>query len=321
MATSYPFDPELAPLVDLLPEGLMDISRPKETRAAFNELISSMNVDLDLSGVQVENRSVPGPEGAPDVPLRIFAPEGLAAKVPCILHIHGGGFVVGNLDGEMGSCVALCRQLGVVVVSVDYRLAPEVPYPGALEDCYAALAWLHAQAPALQVDPSRIAVLGMSAGGGLAAATCLLARDRGGPAICFQYLGIPELDDRLETSSMRAFDDTPMWNRPNAVMSWDAYLGDDYQRGAADVPYLAAPARAEDLADLPPAYVSTMEFDPLRDEGIEYALQLLRAGVATELHSFPGTFHGSSMFPHTQISKREATEQLAVLRRALQLDA
>ena len=163
MATSYPFDPELAPLVDLLPEGLMDISRPKETRAAFNELISSMNVDLDLSGVQVENRSVPGPEGAPDVPLRIFAPEGLAAKVPCILHIHGGGFVVGNLDGEMGSCVALCRQLGVVVVSVDYRLAPEVPYPGALEDCYAALAWLHAQAPALQVDPSRIAVLGMSA--------------------------------------------------------------------------------------------------------------------------------------------------------------
>ncbi len=320
MATQYPFDPELAPMVDLLPEGLMDISRPRETRAAFNELISSMNSELDTSGVAIENRNVPGPAGAPDVPVRLFAPEGLAASVPAILHIHGGGFVVGNLDGEMAGCITLCREMGVVVVSVDYRLAPEVPYPGPLEDCYAALQWLHAEAAALQVDPTRIAVQGMSAGGGLAAATCLLARDRGGPAICFQYLGIPELDDRLETTSMRTFVDTPMWSRPNALLSWDAYLGEEYQRGSADVPYLAAPARANDLADLPAAYVSTMEFDPLRDEGIEYALKLLRAGVATELHSFPGTFHGSAMFTHTQISKREAAEQLAVLRRALQLD-
>ncbi|MEZ5569371.1 MAG: alpha/beta hydrolase [Halioglobus sp.] len=320
MATQYRFDPELADLVELLPDGLMDTSNPEKTRAGFIELIDSMNADLDYSGVQMENRSVPGPEGAPDVPVRIYTPEGLAAPTAGILQIHGGGFVVGNLDSEMGTCLNLCRQLGVVIVSVDYRLAPEVPYPGPLHDCYAALRWMHAHADDLQVDASRIAVYGMSAGGGLAAALCLLARDRGGPAICFQYLGIPELDDRLDTASMRAFNDTPMWNRPNAVQSWDAYLGDSYRRGASDVPYLAAPARANDLADLPPAYVSTMEFDPLRDEGIEYALKLLRAGVQTELHSFPGTFHGSAMFTHANVSQREAGELLAILRRGLKLD-
>ena len=119
---------------------------------------------------------------------------------------------------------------------------------------------------------------------------------------------------------MRAFTDTPMWNRPNAELSWDAYLGDQYSRGAGDVPYHAAPARAEDLSGLPPAYVSTMEFDPLRDEGVEYALRLLQAGVPTELHNFPGTFHGSSLFATAQVSQREAQEQLAVLRRALNIE-
>ena len=118
---------------------------------------------------------------------------------------------------------------------------------------------------------------------------------------------------------MREFVDTPMWNRPNAELSWDAYLGDAYQRGSDDVPYLAAPARAEDLSGLPPAYVNTMEFDPLRDEGIEYGLRLLQAGIPTELHNFPGTFHGSSLFTHAAISQREAGEQLTVLRRALNL--
>lgn len=317
----YRFDPELADLLDLLPEGMMDLADPEKTRAGFIELINSMNVSLDYTGVEIENRDIPGPEGAPDIPVRIYRPEGLSDTTAGILQIHGGGFVVGNLDSEMGSCLNLCRELGVVVVSVDYRLAPEVPYPGPLDDCYAALQWMHAQAADLQVDVSRIAVYGMSAGGGLAAATCLLARDRGGPGICFQYLGIPELDDRLETTSMRAFNDTPLWNRPNAIQSWDAYLGEAYQRGGADVPYLAAPARANDLAGLPPAYVSTMEFDPLRDEGIEYALKLLRAGVPTELHSFPGTFHGSAMFTHAAVSQREAGELLAVLRRGLKLDS
>ena len=144
------------------------------------------------------------------------------------------------------------------------------------------------------------------------AAVALLARDRNGPKLCFQLLGIPELDDRLDTPSMLAFTDTPLWNRPNAEFSWRAYLGD----GAEVSPY-AAPARAEDLSGLPPAYVSTMEFDPLRDEGIRYAARLLEQGVSVELHHYPGTFHGSHMLRHAQVSKRTNAEMLDALRRGL----
>jgi acetyl esterase/lipase len=319
---SYNFDPELAAGVDLIPSGAMDISKPVEARKAFMQLINMLNSSLDQSGVVIENLEIAGANGAPDIPLRIYTPEGLSEPTAALLQIHGGGFVLGNLDSELGNCLSLCRKLGAVIVSVDYRLAPEHPYPAGLEDCYSALQWAHDNQTFLKVDPTRIAVIGMSAGGGLSAGLALLAKQRGGPAICFQYLGIPELDDRLETHSMRSFVDTPMWNRPNAEVSWDAYLGSAHSRGGNDVPATAAPARAslEDLSGLPPAYVSTMEFDPLRDEGVEYALKLMRAGVATELHSFPGTFHGSSLINQAQVSRREATEQVAVLRRALQLE-
>jgi acetyl esterase len=318
---AYHYDAELASMLKLLPDTSFTISNPQQARASFLEMTTSLNADLDESGVVIANQTIAGPEGAPEVPVRIYTPEGLNAAVPALLHIHGGGFVIGSLDSEHGSCVALCRRLGVVIISVDYRLAPETPYPGPLEDCYAALVWTSSNSARLQIDPARVAVFGQSAGGGLAAAVALLARDRKGPQICFQYLGIPELDDRLETASMKRFVDTPMWNRPSAELSWDFYLGDQYQRGAADVPYLAAPARAEDLAGLPPAYINTMEFDPLRDEGVEYAVKLMHAGVATELHSFPGTFHGSSIFSSAQISRRESAEMFAVLRRALQIEA
>ena len=183
--------------------------------------------------------------------------------------IHGGGFIVGSVEAEHVGAALTAIGAGAVVVSVDYRLAPEHPYPAGLHDCYAALSFLHAEAAALGVDPGRVAVVGTSAGGGLAAATALLARDLGGPPVCFQMLHIPELDDRLETPSMQEFVDSPMWNRPLAVQSWKAYLGD--LSGAPDVPSHAAPARATDLAGLPPAYISTAENDPLRDEGIIYA--------------------------------------------------
>jgi acetyl esterase/lipase len=186
-----------------------------------------------------------------------------------------------------------------VVVSVDYRLAPENPFPAGLEDCYAALSWFSTHAAELGVDPERIAIHGGSAGGGLCAALALLARDRSGPSIAFQYLGIPELDDRLTTSSMTTFVDTPMLNRPTAIHSWDAYLGPG-RRSTDNVPPYAAPARATDLTGLPPAYISAMEFDPLRDEDIAYATALLAAGVPVELHLFPGTYHGSSVIANAE---------------------
>jgi acetyl esterase/lipase len=182
-----------------------------------------------------------------------------------------------------------------------------------VDDCYATLQWMHAQASTLGADPHRIAVGGQSAGGGLAAAVALLARDRGGPPICFQFLGIPELDHRLETTSMRTFVDTPMWHRANAVLSWSYYLGPD----STEVSPYASPAVAPDLGGLPPAYVTTMEFDPLRDEGILYALRMMEAGVSVELHSFPGTFHGSGMVPTAEVSRRGHAELMTALGRGL----
>ena len=308
-------DPELAALVDVLP--VIELDDMQVARDAFEQLIASFNADIPgIESLEIEDRLVPGHEGDPDVPVRIYRPkEPHTPPVPGILQIHGGGFVIGSVQTEHAGAALMAIDTGAVVVSVDYRLAPEHPYPAGVHDCYAALTFLHAEAGALRVDTSRLAVVGASAGGGLAAATTLLARDRGGPPLCFQMLHIPELDDRLETPSMQSFVDSPVWNRPLAEISWQAYLGDLH--GAADVPVYAAPARAADLSGLPPAYVSTAENDPLRDEGIIYAMRLLQAGVSTELHQFPGTFHGSAMVTSAAVSKRARLEANAVLRRGL----
>jgi acetyl esterase len=314
---TYAFDPELAEMAAL------SVNPPPssavEARERTEAMLAVMSVGLDVSDLDIDDRVVAGAAGDPDVAVRVYAPKVRATRVvPAVLYIHGGGFFLGSIDTEHAGAARLAQELGVVVVSVEYRLAPEHPFPAGLEDCYAALTWLHEEADALGVDAARVAVIGGSAGGGLAAGLALLARDRGGPAICFQYLGIPELDDRLETPSMQRFHDTPMWSRPAAEKSWEWYLGDAW--GTDDVSPYAAPARATDVAGLPPAYISTMEFDPLRDEGIFYALKLMAAGVSVELHSFPGTFHGSAIATGAAVTRREAAERFTVLRRALGLD-
>jgi acetyl esterase len=312
-------DPELAAMVDLLPK--MDLADPVAARRAFEEILVAIKFDIPgIETLAIDDRTVPGADGDPDVPVRVYrqAQASTAGRVPGIVMIHGGGFIIGSVEAEHAGAALTAIDTGAVVVSVEYRLAPEHPYPAGLHDCYAALSYVHAEADALGVDPARVAVIGASAGGGLAAATALLARDRGGPPICFQLLQIPELDDRLETESMRLFVDSPMWNRPKAVQSWQAYLGP--LSGADDVPAYAAPARATDLSGLPPAYVSTAENDPLRDEGITYAQRLLQAGVSVELHQFPGTFHGSALVTSAAVSRRAQRESALVLRRALGVD-
>ena len=314
---TYDIDPELLPALEFLPN--LSIEDAPAARTGFNELIQQMNGELDESGLDMENLTIPGPEDAPPVPLRVYTPQGVTGPVPALLYVHGGGFVIGNLDSEHGNCLALCRDLGIVLVSVDYRKAPETPYPGGLEDCYSALTWMSENAARLGIDADRIGLFGQSAGGGLSAATALLARHRNGPKLCFQYLGIPEVDNRLNSPSMCKFVDTPMWNKPNAELSWDYYLGSAYSRGGENVPAYAAPARAQDLSGLPPAHVTTMEFDPLRDEGVLYALKLMQAGVSVELHSYQGTFHGSTMLAHAAVSQREIAETRVALRRALKL--
>ncbi len=311
---TYNFDPELQDIAVCLPTtGFEDVVG---SRAMIKEMLGPMNAELDFSAIDIVDRQIPGYESAPDVPVRVYTPKNRSANIPGLLYIHGGGFTVGSLDSEHGFAGMICEKVGVVVVSVDYRLAPENPYPAALNDCYAALQWLHKSATELGVDPERIGISGQSAGGGLAAALALFARDKGGPSICFQVLNIPELDDRLETTSMKTFVDTPLFNRPGAIVSWDFYLG-DIKRGSADVPIYAAPGRATDLSGLPPAYVMSMEFDPLRDEGILYALKMLESGVPVELHTYTGTFHGSAMIQFAAVSQRMEVDLLGALQRGL----
>jgi acetyl esterase/lipase len=239
-----------------------------------------------------EQRFVPGPPGAPDVRVLVYTPHGEAsAPRPAYLHIHGGGYVLGGPELNDGSNRSLAAELGCVVVSVDYRLAPETPFPGALEDCYAALGWVNAQAGQLSVDRERIAIGGESAGGGHAAALALLLRRRGEFSVCLQLLDSPMLDDRTgSTRDPHPYCGEFVWTPASNRFGWRALLG--MEPGGAEVPVEAVPARAADLSGLPPAFIVVGALDLFLEEDMEYALRLTRAGVPTELHVIPGAFHG-----------------------------
>ena len=327
MSTEYPIDPELLSWLETrqAPPPMTSLETIRMLRSALAELLRSGPGELLPSyqpgqAIDVWDEEVPGPAGAPDVRVRIYAPERRDGPLPGLLHLHGGGFMIGSVEMSDVSCTRYADQVGAMVVSVDYRLAPETPFPGPVEDCFAALTWFAAKADDLGVDPGRIGVIGESAGGGLAAGTTLLARDRGGPVLCYQHLDIPELDDRLDTPSATRYVDTPLWNRPNAVFSWRSYLG-EVTPGGPDVSPYAAPARAADLSGLPPATVTVCQFDPLRDEGIAYAQGLMAAGVPTELHAYPGTFHGSAGAAEAAVTKRMIADNVARLRRGLKVTA
>lgn len=269
------------------------------------------------AGVTAEDRDVPGPDGAPPVGVRIYrGARTPATGAAALLWIHGGGMVMGDLDQSDAYCADVADTLGVVVVSVDYRVAPEHPYPAPLEDCYAALRWLGASTGALGVDVARVAIGGSSAGAGLAAGLALLARDRGEVAVCYQHLIYPMLDDRNITASSHAIVDPRVWNRTSNLAGWNAYL--DGRAGFADVPAYAAPARATDLAGLPAAYVCVGTLDLFRSEDIEYAQRLIEAGVRTELHIYPGVFHASPTYiAQAAVSKRWTADQREALARGL----
>ncbi|HEY3723311.1 MAG TPA: alpha/beta hydrolase [Acidimicrobiia bacterium] len=246
----------------------------------------------------------------PNVPVRVHRPRDVQGLRPGILSIHGGGFVLGSYDTDDEQFERWCPDLGVIGVSVDYRLAPETPYPGAIDDCYAALRWLHENATALGVDAARIGVCGTSAGGGLAAALALMARDRGDLPLAFQLLEAPMLDDRQRTPSSR-LTDLLIWSKETNEFAWRSYLGDLY--GTGEVPRYAAPARATDLGFLPPAFVSVGSVDGFRDECVDYALRLNQAGTPTELHVYPGAPHGYQLAPESAVARqgrRDADEWL-----------
>lgn len=252
----------------------------------------------------------------PKVRVLVYTPPGLTMPAPAILFIHGGGFSLGSVDQDDGAAAALALDIGAVIVSVDYRLAPETPYPGPLEDCYAALRWLSAQADELGVDSSRIAVYGHSAGGGLSAIVAQMARDRNGPAICFQMLCYPMLDDRMVSGSMTTRNGTGIFDRDAVALSWRSLLDNGH---LSHLPYASA-ARAKNLAGLPPTFIDTGELDVLLDEDIDYARELMAAGVAVELHVYPNAYHGFDMFAADAPISRQAVEtRKMALKRALGL--
>ena len=265
--------------------------------------------------VRLADRSVPGGAEGEERTLRLYVPDELAH--PAALYwIHGGGTVIGDLEMNDHYCANIASRLGVLVTSIDYRLAPEHPFPHGLEDCYAGCRWLFETGGGLGIDPARIAVGGGSAGGLLAAALTLLARDRGRFLPCFQFLVYPMLDDRNVTRSSQAVTDPRVWDRASSLAAWDAYL----QGGAGgdDVSPYASPARADDLRGLPPAYINVGDLDMFMDEDIAYAQALSHAGVPVELHLYPGAYHGSpGSVPDAALSRRWNADELEALRRAL----
>ena len=255
-----------------------------------------------------------GLAGAPDVELLLLRPRDAVTPVPLIFHLHGGGLIVGTMYDDVLAAAQLAAEVGGAVASVSYRLAPEYPYPAALEDAYTALAWLVSEADGLGIDPGQVVLEGVSAGGGLAAATALLARDRGGPQLAGQMLVCPMLDDRNDTLSSRQMAGVGAWDRTANATAWDAYLPGS--AGDPDVTPLAAPARAGDLSGLPPAYVDVGSAETFRDEAVSYADAIWRSGGRAELHVWPGGSHGFDyMAPAATLSRDARLARLRWLRR------
>jgi acetyl esterase/lipase len=286
-------DPELAAIIE--PFAYVDYD---ETTVQEMREMLPFTPATSLPEVRREDRTV---SADPEVIVRTHRPTRATAPAPAVISMHGGGFIIGNRTFDDPRLGHWCTELGVVGVSVEYRLSPEVRYPGPLEDCYAALRWTVEHADELGIDPSRIGVTGVSAGGGLAAGLALLARDRGEHQIAFQLLECPMIDDQQTTAS-RQRPGLPMWSREANDYGWRNYLGDLY--GTDDVPSYAAPFREGDLAGLPPAYVSVGALDGFLDEDVAYAARLNAAGVPTELHVYPAAPHAFQLFEGSALADR-----------------
>src|SRR5437879_5435581 len=324
------FDPELAAglavIQEMLPDFAALMARDGDIGVAVRELRTQLaaslsaqlrgeDADLTRDGAYtVSEREVPGPPGAPDVPLLICLPSKASAPVGLLYNIHGGGMIGGDRHIGMPRYVEIAEELGVAIVSVEYRLAPDHPHPAPVEDCYAGLVWTVEHADELGIDPDRIVVIGGSAGGGLAAATALLARDRGGPALLGQFLTCPMIDDRNDSYSTRQMAGHGLWDQAANRLGWTALLG--AAAGGPDVSPYAAPARATDLSGLPPAFIDVGSAETFRDEAVEYASRIWQAGGSAELHVWPGGFHGfAGMVPQSALSQAANAASQEWLRR------
>ncbi|MEV6302536.1 alpha/beta hydrolase [Actinoplanes sp. NPDC051861] len=316
---AVPFDPELAAALDVigaqLPSALTaDMIQPMRDGALLADLTDD---DLSREGAfTVARHTVPGPDGDPDIELLVLTPADASGPLPGIYHTHGGGMVLGNNRTGVDGPQDWAREVPAVIVSVEYRLAPEHPHPAPAEDCYAGLVWTAKHAAELGIDPDRLLIAGASAGGGLAAAVTLMARDRGGPALAGQMLLCPMIDDRNDTPSAEQMAGRGVWDRTANDTGWTALLGD--ARGGPDVSPYAAPARATDLSGLPPAFIDVGSAETFRDEDVAYASRIWQAGGQAELHVWPGGFHGFDMLvPQAAVSQAARAARIRWLQRLL----
>ncbi len=298
------YDPEIRAALEQGPRlGSVNATNLAKIRADRLQL----NAQVPLSdAVTRTDITVPGPDGAPDVRLRVHRRAGLEGDLPCLFWIHGGGYVLGAPEQDDLRFDRWCQRFDVVGVAVQYRLAPEHPYPAPLEDCYAGLKWVKEHGSEIGVDPGRVGIGGPSGGGGLAAGLGLLVRDRAEFPIDYQLLIYPMIDDTR--TSVTANWDVPVWDPASNHFGWSSYLGELF--GRDDVPYTAAPARAADLSGLPPTYIMVGTLDGFCDEDIAYAQRLNQCGVPVELHVYPGAPHGFEGFAPGAAAARQARRDL-----------
>jgi len=310
-------DTESLPGLDVflaaLPGGLNAVKDINERRGVLTDFLAEAHASLPVNeNVLSKELAIPRSDGAGELTLRIFRPAADAVARATIYYIHGGGLLLGSIGDDAPLCEMLCETLDTVVVAVEYRLAPEHPYPAGLNDCVQGIHWLRDNAQRLALDTSRFAIYGGSAGGNLAIATALVLRDRGGLPLCFVAAPYPMLDDRNETPSSFEITDVGIWDRDANLEAWNYYLAGK----TADA--YAAPARAEILSGLPPIFMDVGEVDLFRDESIAFAARLLQEGVPTELHVYPGAFHASEIFaPEAALSARIWARRIEALQRAL----
>ncbi|MER7196302.1 esterase [Streptomyces sp. CB01635] len=317
-----PFDPELSfVLADLDKESRKPLTpenlaarQKRDATARPRPTVEDLRAD---GRFEVTELRIPGPPGGPEVTLVSARPSGLVGPLPLLYYMHGGAMVMGNAWSVLPRILReWALPLDMAVISVEYRLAPRAQHPGPLEDCYAGLAWAAEHAAELGVDPDRIIIGGKSAGGGLAAALALLSRDRGGPETLGQLLLCPMLDDRGSTFSSQQMSGLGLWDLTSNATAWQALLGD--LCGAEDLPPYAAPSRATDLSQLPPAYLDVGSAEMFRDEGVAYANAIWQAGGQAELHVWPGAYHGfDSLAPKAALSRDARNARTCWLQRLL----
>lgn len=306
-------DPDFLPLIDFFPAAGFNA----ETLGPIREMVAALpRPPAPDDGVAVSERTVPGPAEAPDVRVVIYTPTRSKGPYPVVVHLHGGGYVIGSPELADTNNRLFASSVGCMIVSVDYRLAPEAVFPAAVEDSYAALKWVHAHVASIGGDPGRLAVMGESAGGGLAAGLALLTRDRGEVPLIGQILIYPMIDDRnTDPATAHPYAGEYVWTMASNQFGWTSLLGK--KPGGADTSPYAAAARAADLAGLPPTFVSLGDLDLFLEEDLDYVRRLTRAGVPVELHMYAGAIHGYTLLAEAPTAKQAVRDQIAAMRRIL----